>query len=42
MEKRPVVKTQNEKAIIKESLKRAFDELHSGNVHHNARNLFDE
>jgi four helix bundle protein len=26
--------------MVKESLTRAFDELHSGKVHHNARDLF--
>jgi hypothetical protein len=25
---------------VKDSLTRAFDELHSGNVHHDARKLF--
>lgn len=34
-------KTKRQKAMVKESLTRAFDELHSDNVHHNARNLFD-
>ena len=34
-------KTKRQKAMVKESLARAFDELHSDNVHHNARNLFD-
>ena len=34
-------KTNRQKAMVKESLTRAFDELHSGNVHHDARNLFD-
>ena len=34
-------KTKKQKAMVKESLTRAFDELHSGNVHHNARNLFN-
>ena len=28
--------------MVKESLTRAFDELHSGNAHHNARELFAE
>lgn len=26
--------------IVKESLAKAFDELHSGKIHHDARNLF--
>jgi hypothetical protein len=26
--------------MVKESLTRVFDELHSGKVHHNARDLF--
>ena len=34
-------KTKRQKAMVKESLTRAFDELHSGKAHHNARNLFD-
>ena len=34
-------KTNRQKAMVKESLTRAFDELHSDNVHHNTRNLFD-
>ena len=34
-------KTKRQKAMVKESLTRAFDELHSGKVHHNARNLLD-
>ena len=33
-------KTKRQKAMVKESLTRAFDELHSGNAHHNARELF--
>ena len=33
-------KTKVQKAMVKDSLTRAFDELHSGNVHHDARNLF--
>ena len=33
-------KTKRQKAMVKESLTRAFDELHSGKVHHNARELF--
>lgn len=35
-------KTKKQKAMVKESLTRAFDELHSGKVHHDARNLFAE
>ena len=35
-------KTKRQKAMVKESLTRAFDELHSGNAHHNARELFVE
>ena len=34
-------KTKRQKAMVKESLTRAFYELHSGNVHHDARDLFD-
>ena len=33
-------KTEAQQQMVKESLTRAFDELHSGNVHHDARNLF--
>ena len=33
-------KTKSQKAMVRESLTRAFDELHSGNAHHNARELF--
>ena len=33
-------KTKVQKAMVKDSLTRAFDELHSGNVRHDARNLF--
>ena len=33
-------KTSVQKAMVKESLTRAFDELHSGKVHHDARKLF--
>lgn len=29
-----------QQAMVKDSLTRAFDELHSGKVHHDARNLF--
>mgnify|MGYP007069841045 CR=1 FL=1 len=32
--------TKVQKAMVKDSLTRAFDELHSGNVRHDARNLF--
>ena len=33
-------KTKVQKAMVKESLTRAFDELHAGKVHHDARKLF--
>ena len=33
-------KTKAQKAMVKDSLTRAFDELHSGKVHHDARKLF--
>jgi len=33
-------KTKAQQKMVKESLTRAFDELHSGKVHHDARNLF--
>lgn len=33
-------KTKVQQKIVKESLTRAFDELHAGKAHHNARNLF--
>ena len=33
-------KTEAQKAMVKESLERAFEELHSGKVHHDARSLF--
>ena len=33
-------KTKAQKAMVKESLTRAFDELHAGKVHHDARKLF--
>ena len=33
-------KTKVQKAMVKDSLTRAFDELHSGNVRHDARKLF--
>jgi hypothetical protein len=32
--------TKRQEKIVKESLTRAFDELHSGHVHHDARNIF--
>ena len=35
-------KTKAQKAVVKDSLTRAFDELHSGKVHHDARKLFAE
>ena len=35
-------KTKVQKAMVKDSLTRAFDELHSGKVHHDARKLFAE
>jgi len=35
-------KSQAQRKMVKESLTKAFDELHSGKVHHNARNLFAE
>ncbi len=37
MKKRNVSSQQE---MVRESLKRAFDELHSGKVRHNARDLF--
>ena len=33
-------KTEAQQQMVKESLTRAFDELHSGKVNHDARNLF--
>ena len=33
-------KTVVQKAMVKDSLIKAFDELHSGKVHHDARSLF--
>lgn len=33
-------KTKAQKAMVKESMTRAFDELHSGDVRHDARNMF--
>ena len=35
-------KTKVQKMMVRESLTRAFDELHSGKVHHDARKLFAE
>lgn len=34
------MKTKAQQAIVKDSLTRAFDELYSGEVHHDARKLF--
>jgi len=33
-------KKKVQQKMVKESLSRAFDELHAGKVHHDARNLF--
>jgi hypothetical protein len=33
---------KNQKTLVKDSLSRAFTELHAGKVHHNARQLFEE
>ncbi len=33
-------KTKDQQKMVEESLTRAFDELHSGKVHHDARKLF--
>ena len=33
-------KTKAQKAMVKESLTRAFDELHSGKIHPDAHSLF--
>ena len=33
-------KTTAQQKKVKESLTRAFDELHSGKVHHDVRNIF--
>ena len=33
-------KTLIQKTMVKDSLTKAFDELHSGKIHHDARNLF--
>ena len=35
-------KTKAQQMMVKESLTRAFDELHSGKVHHDARKLFSK
>ena len=35
-------KTKVKKTMVRESLIRAFDELHSGKVHHDVRKLFAE
>ena len=35
-------KTFNQQQMVKESLTRAFEELHSGKVHDDARKLFAE
>ena len=35
-------KTKVQKTMVRESMTRAFDELHSGKVHHDARKLFAE
>lgn len=35
-------KTKVQKTMVRESLTRAFDELHSGKVYHDARKLFAE
>ena len=35
-------KTKVQQEMVKESLTRAFDQLHSGKVHHDARKLFKE
>ena len=34
--------TKAQQKMVEESLTRAFDELHTGKVKHNARNLFTE
>ena len=33
-------KTKTQQKMVKESLTRAYDELHAGKVHHDARKLF--
>ena len=35
-------KTKAQQTMVKESLTRAFDELHAGKVHHDARHLFSK
>ena len=35
-------KTKAQQMMVRESLTRAFDELHSGKVHHDARKLFSK
>lgn len=35
-------KTKAQQAMVRESLTRAFDELHSGKIHPDAHNLFAE
>lgn len=35
-----LTKTEKQQAMVKESLTRAFNELHAGKAHHNARKLF--
>ena len=35
-------KAKVQKALVRDSLTRAFDELHSGRVHYDARKLFAE
>jgi hypothetical protein len=35
-------KTKAQQKMVEESLTRAFDELHSGKVHHDARKLFSK
>lgn len=35
-------KSKAQKTIVKESLTRAFNELHSGKINHDARKLFAE
>ena len=35
-----MIRKKDQEQIVKESLTKAFDELHSGKVHNDARNLF--
>ena len=35
-------KTKSQQKMVRDSMTRAFDELHSGKVHHDARNLFSK